>query len=746
MFLTPSDKAQDLLDRVRTFIESEVLPRESIYAQQLGEGDRWEVVPIMEELKSLAKVAGLWNLFLPDSEHGAGLTNLEYAPIAELQGRVPIAAEAMNCSAPDTGNMEVLALFGSEALKTRWLAPLLEGRIRSAFCMTEPEVASSDATNISAPIRRDGDEYVLNGRKWWSTGGAHPNCRVFIFMGKSNPTADRYRQHSMIVVPRDSPGVRVERTLDVFGYDHAPAGHAEIVFEDVRVPADHLLLGEGRGFEIAQARLGPARVHHCMRCVGVAERAVEIMCRRANERVAFGKTLAEMGPVRQDIARSRIEIDSARLLVLQAAHLIDTVGAKQARKEIAAIKVVAPQMSLAGTRPGDPGARRYGCLPGHVSRRGLGQSADVAHGRWARRSPPGDDRQARTEKTLMTKAAVIDVRPNHRFDARALDDYLGKHLDGYQGASRIRQFAAGQSNPTFLLETSDRTLVLRKKPPGKLLPSAHLIEREYRIYQALAETDVPVPETFLLCMDEAIIGTPFYVMAYVPGRVFADAKLPDATPAERRKICVEMIRVLANLHNLDYRELGLEDYGKPGNYFVRQIGRWTKQYLAAQTEEIAAMRQLIDWLPRNSPDDDTTTIVHGDYRIYNLIFDATEPRVVAVLDWELSTLGHPLADLAYHAMKYHTEGAAAGVAAGVGEGCLSEQEVVDLYCASTGRERIEHWNFYLAFAFFRIASIVQGVYRRGLEGNASSDRALEMKHLVSVMAEKGWELGKKGND
>ena len=346
MLLEKSEKGQRFYDRVRDFVNEHVIPNEHVYAEQVAAGSRWDPVPIMESLKKTARERDLWNLFLPHSEHGAGLTNLEYAPLAELMGSYPLAAEAMNCAAPDTGNMEILLRYGSETVRQRWLEPLLQGQIRSSFCMTEPDVASSDATNIRAKIDREGDTYVVQGRKWWSTGAGDPRCQVFIVMGKTDPSAARHRQQSMIVVPRDRPGVTVVRTLDVFGYDHAPHGHAEIAFDKVRVPADHLLLGEGRGFEIAQARLGPGRIHHCMRCVGAAERALALMCRRVRERVAFGKTLAEMGPIQQDIARSRIEIDAARLMVLNAAHRMDTVGNKQARQDIAAIKVVAPQMAL----------------------------------------------------------------------------------------------------------------------------------------------------------------------------------------------------------------------------------------------------------------------------------------------------------------------------------------------------------------------------------------------------------------
>jgi acyl-CoA dehydrogenase len=345
MFFDPSPRAQELQQRLRTFMDEQVYPNEATFRLQIETGDRWQPTAIVEELKAKARAAGLWNLFLPESESGAGLTNVEYAPLCEVMGRSAMAPEVFNCSAPDTGNMEVLVRYGTPEQKAKWLEPLLAGKIRSCFAMTEPAVASSDATNISARIDRDGDHYVLNGRKWWISGAGDPRCRIAIFMGKTDPSAERHKQQSMILVPMDTPGITIRRMLPVFGYDDAPHGHAEIDFEGVRVPASNMLLGEGRGFEIAQGRLGPGRIHHCMRSIGVAERALEAMCRRVRARVAFGKPIAEQGTIRADIAESRMEIEQARLLTMKAAHMMDTVGNKAARGELAMVKVIVPRMT-----------------------------------------------------------------------------------------------------------------------------------------------------------------------------------------------------------------------------------------------------------------------------------------------------------------------------------------------------------------------------------------------------------------
>ena len=342
-----SPKVIELRERLTSFMDKYIYPNEKVFYDSLNEGDsRWQIPPIMEELKGIAKKDNLWNLFLPDSEHGAQLNNLEYAPLAEIMGRSLIASEVFNCSAPDTGNMEVLVRYGTQEQKNSWLTPLLNGEIRSAFAMTEPNVASSDATNIQSTITPDGDEYVINGHKWWTSGAMDPRCKILIFMGKTDVNAARYSQQSMVLIPLNTKGVDIVRPLMVYGYDDAPHGHAEVIFKDVRIPKSNILLGEGRGFEIAQGRLGPGRIHHCMRLIGMAERALTKMCERAASRVSFGKELSRQGVVKEMIANSRIDIEQARLLTLKAADIMDKQGNKLARKEIAMIKVVAPNMAL----------------------------------------------------------------------------------------------------------------------------------------------------------------------------------------------------------------------------------------------------------------------------------------------------------------------------------------------------------------------------------------------------------------
>ena len=759
--------------RVREFMDEHVYPAEAVFEAQLTAGpSRWQVPPIVEELKSKARAAGLWNLFLPP-DHGlavevagtTGLSNAAYAPLCELMGRSMLAPEAFNCSAPDTGNMEVLLRYGTPAQQQQWLWPLLRGEMRSCFAMTEPAVASSDATNIECSITRDGDNYVINGRKSWISGALDPRCAIAIVMGKTDAAAPRHAQQSMVLVPMNTPGIELIRPMRLFGYDDAPHGHAEMVFRNVRVPTSNILLGEGRGFEIAQGRLGPGRIHHCMRLIGLAERALTAMCTRAHGRVAFGKPLAEQGALRHDIARSRIEIDQARLLTMDAAHAMDTVGIKHAKKRIAMIKVVAPSMALAVI---DRAMQVHGAA-------GLGQDFPLAFawaGARALRLADGPDEvhlesiakqelaeQVGPAKKMAAAAAdsanttatgmVRDMRTAQKLDVAALATYLTGRVDGIDGSLRVLQFDGGQSNPTYLLQTDHGRWVLRKKPTGTLLPTAHLIEREYQITTALATTAVPVPRAALLCEDASILGTAFFVMDYVHGRILRDPALPTMSPGDRRAAYQSMITTLAALHDVDFVARGLEQYGKPQGYVERQIARWSKQYQASKARELPAMDWLLDWLPRNVPVQTQVGIVHGDFRIDNMVFHPTEPRVIAVLDWELSTIGDPLTDVAYHCLAFHLRREQRGVPGLIGHdlvalGIPSEREIVGWYCAARGLAEIPNWSFCVAFALFRLAAIAEGVYARMRQGNANTDAAATVAHESAAFAAAAQRVAQAG--
>jgi acyl-CoA dehydrogenase len=756
-----SPKQQHWLDRVRNFIDKEIVPVAATMRASASAtaGDRWQVSPRLEGLKAKAREQGLWNLFLPpapehDTEqyHGAGLTNLEYALCAEEMGRVFLAAEVFNCSAPDTGNMEVLHRYGTAEQKSQWLAPLMAGEIRSAFLMTEPDVASSDATNITTSIVRDGEEYVLNGRKWWSSGAGDPRCKMAIVMGKTDPSAPTYAQQSMILVPMSAPGLEVVRLLTVFGYDDAPHGHADIVLKDVRVPAGNLLLGEGRGFEIAQGRLGPGRIHHCMRTIGAAEVALTKMSQRLLTRVAFGKTLAEQSVWEQRVAEARIAIEQTRLLCLKAADMMDKVGNKGAQREIAMIKVAAPRMALkiiddAIQAHGGAGVSDdFGLAESYAQIRTLrlADGPDEVHNRSIAKLE--FRRHAVKEKNVSSEtggafSGVKAVEERHQFNQAALAEWMLKHVAGFSGPLTVLQFKGGQSNPTYKLETPGRTYVLRRKPFGALLPSAHAVDREFRLMTALGATEFPVPKAYALCEDATVIGAMFYVMEAIEGPIHWNGALPGLNPAQRTAMYTAMVETLAKLHTLDHEKLGLSDYGKPGNYFARQVERWTKQYRASEGAKMEAAERLMEWLPRTVPEQQRVSIVHGDYRLDNLIFSPDNSRIAAVVDWELSTIGDPLADFTYMLMQWVLPADGSTGLAGLDQrelGIPLRKEMAALYCKLTGRESLPDLNWYFAYNLFRLLGIVQGIAGRVREGTAASAKAAEMAALGPMIAEAAW--------
>ncbi len=748
MDLGQTDKVRPLIAAVRAMVRDEIMPLEEEYHAEVGrDGDRFKptkrMVEILESLKAKARAKGLWNFWLTASDRGYGLTTVEYAYLAEEMGWSPLASEVFNCSAPDTGNMEVIERFGSPEQKARWLPDLLEGRARSAYLMTEPGVASSDATNIAMDARLDGDEWVLNGEKWWSSGAGDPRCSLYITMTLTDPGAAPHSRHSMLFVPAAAKGIEILRAMKVYGDDDAPHGHMHIRFRDVRVANKHaMILGRGRGFEIAQGRLGPGRIHHCMRAIGQAERALEAMCRRAAARSAFGQKLARLGANPDIIAEARMSIEMARLLCLKAAWAMDTQGVRAAAPLISQIKVIAPRIALDVI---DQAVQMHG---------GAGVSQDFplarmwthvrtsAPRRRARRCAPAGDRQGRDE-TLHQRGgrAVIGVFPE---DTSALDAWAKAHVEGWRGPSVVKKFPTGQSNPTYRIDAASGPYVLRRKPPGKLLKMAHMIEREFRVLKALEGVGYPAPRALALCEDEGVIGTAFYLMAFVDGRVLWNPALPELEREERAPIYDSMNEGLARLHSIDVAAAGLSDYGRPGGYFARQYQRWTDQYRASETARIEDMERLIAWLAdKILADDGRVALAHGDWRIDNMIFDSNSPRLLAVLDWELSTLGHPFADLAYQCMQWRLPNERYRGLGGVdraANGIPTEAEYVAAYCKRMGLESIPNWTFLVAFSFFRSIAIHQGVYKRSLDGNASNpELARQAGESMPFVAHVAWE-------
>jgi|GEM_PF-880329 len=595
--------------------------------------------------------------------------------------------------------MEMLERYGTEQPIAEWLPGMAEGTHGSAFAMTEPDAASSDVTNIRTRIERDGDCYVIN-RKWWTSGAGAEHCRVLFVMGQTDPdNPSRHLRQSLVIVPKDTHGVTILRDLNILCYSDAPHGHAEVALDNVRVPVANILLGEGRGFEIAQGRLGPGRIHHAMRNIGMAERALESLCRRALDRHAFGKLLADQGVTRERIAESRIRINQARLLVLNAAHRIDTVGAQAARMEIAAIKVAAPLMLVqvvdwAISASAMPMPARGSCATSMAPRKSTGTQSPEWN--WQSTAEAGEMSMSAAPQD----AILVEVLPNHRFDEAALAAFLSGLLPGVEHGLVVRQFQGGQSNPTYHLQAGDDAYVLRKQPSGPLLPGAHAIDREFHIQSALAGKSIPLATMHLLCMEDSPIGQPFYVMDHVEGRIFADRLLPGVEPIDRRRIYLAMVEVLAKIHNVDVGTARLATFGKRGGCVTQQISRWQRAYESTKVDDNADMEQVICWLLAHIPAQEQETIVHGDFRIGNLIIHPSSPEIAAVLDWELATIGHPLADLAYTCMAYHLSSQTQRGFSDVDLAALgipAEHELVRHYAALRGLDDIPDWDYFVVF-------------------------------------------------
>lgn len=717
-----SARARALWQEMADFLVEEVFPAEGIYERQREEAGNPHAVPsVIEELKRAARRRGLWNLFLSSE---SGLTQFEYAAIAELSGwSIHLAPEAINGWAPDSGNMELLHRFGTEMQKRAWLEPLLAGAIRSAFAMTEPDVASSDATNITTRIERAGEEYVVNGRKWWVSGAADERCEVLLVMGKTDPVAPRHQQQSVVIVPIDTPGVEVVRSLPVFGRQDQH-GHSEIVFTDVRVPVGNLLGEEGAGFAVVQARLGPGRLHHAMRAVGAAERALHLLAQRAKQRVVFGRAVAEHGMLHRQIAEARIAIDQARLLCEQAAHLIDEGGGKEGAALVSMAKVAAPRAALTAI---DAAIQVHGAA-------GVSDDTPLAMlWGWHRAMRIFDG----PDETHLRSIARAELRRHPLPEGQEPPDaeaslplpILRAFLSG-RGVTTDRPLSArlisgGKSNLTFRVTDDRQRWILRRPPLGDLLPGAHDVAREHRVLTALRNSGVPVPNTVALCEDRGLIGAAFYVMDDVPGRVIrTPADAHALTREERRRVGFALVDVLADLHSLDPASVGLAGLGRPHGYLERQIRRWVAQLQTVQTRDLGYGQEIARELARTIPASSGVSLIHGDYRLDNVLVDASDPaRIAAVLDWELATLGDPLADLATLAMFWDEPGRpfnpiTRGLMAV--EGFPSRTEAIDRYLAHR-RIDLAEFGWYLAFAEFRLAVILEQIVARHARGETRGE-------------------------
>ena len=757
MNFSASEKVHGFQMRLSAFMDARVYPNEAVIHQHIeAVANRWQVIPLIEELKALARSQRLWNLFLPDPTLGQGLTNIEYAPLCEIMGQSPFAPEIFNCSAPDTGNMEVLWRYGTVEQQQRWLQPLLAGEIRSGFAMTEPQVASSDATNIEASIVADGNEYVINARKWWTSGAGDPRCRVLIFMGKTNPEASSHRQQSMILVPMDTPGVRVLRPLTVFGYDDAPHGHMEIDFDNVRVPKDNILLGEGRGFEIAQSRLGAGRIHHCMRLIGVAERALSAMVRRSRGRVAFGKALAEQGVVMDQIARSRMEIEQARLLVFKTAWLIDAVGAEAARSEIASIKAVVPSMTQtvldrAIQIHGAAGiSADFGLAYAFAATRALrlADGPDDVHIRTVARCELRSNHGIGWDQNLAPPIAtrndpeLIATRDDEYLDLDRLEPYLRRSLAA-AGPMRIRQFGGGHANLTYLIAFDDAEYVLRRPPLGPVAPKAHDMQREHRVLSRLNPVFPLAPMSYLYCADDAIIGAPFQIMERRHGVVIRTrTPSPWQHPRLRQAVGEMLIDTLVDFHSVDRNAACLDDLGQAEHFVRRQLDGWAMRWQTAKSANNTAMDRLLAWLHRTLPDSDDVTLVHNDYKLDNLLVRADNPRVAAaLLDWELCTSGDPLMDLGYLLNQWAQaddppawiDGATMPTTE---SGYPSRADALQRYAAATGRD-LDRIDWYYAFSAMKFAVVMQQIFIRYRRGQTRDKRFADYDRCVAGYIDKG---------
>jgi acyl-CoA dehydrogenase len=765
-------RSAELAERMRSFLDEYVYPAEPVLAAQSAAAeDRWAAPKIIAELQAAAREAGLWNLFLT-GPHGAGLTNLQYAPLAELMGRSPLLAPvATNCAAPDTGNMELLAEFGTPDQKRRWLRPLLDAKIRSAFCMTEPGVSSSDATNVALKIDRCADGYRLTGPKWWASGALHPQCELLVVLGRTDPDGERHRQHSILLVPRNARGVRVRCALTVFGYsDEAAGGHALVDFDNVLVPADHLLGTQGAGFTMAQARLAGGRIHHCMRLIGMAERGLELMCRRLSVRTAFGSELADSDLQRSRVARARVAIDQVRLLVLNTAWLLDAHGPDGVKAEIHAVKIAAPQMAtqvidMAIQAHGAAGldaalplatlwsharALRIADGPDEVHLRALGRRELASQLRRSKPESPADAAQRRSPRATTTYsrdgARHMHSQTTESAISVQLACWFARTLPNLGEPLTAAVLAGGRSNLTYRLDFPASTVVLRRPPAATLLHTAHDMHREYTVLSRVAGGAIPVPRPLAFCDDPDVIGAPFFVMEHIAGHVLRDTDAAAAmSPQANAQLSGELADTLANIHRIDRQAAGLDGFGRPKGFMQRQLLRWHKQWntclpALSDSGRIAtaadrAVRRLKARLPRNG----VTGLLHGDFRPDNAIIRADRtPMIAAILDWEMSTLGDPLADLGLTLVHWclveelRQAGMSLPAAPTAAPGFFTGEQFARRYAERTGFD-LSHLDDYLAFGCFKLAAVLLGARARTVPEDRDAHGEMSAPVIASLI-------------
>ena len=774
MDFTMSDRQREWLSRVQSFMKNHVRPAVPIYRKQDEEGARWKVIPIVEELKKKAKAEGLWNMFMPPSSHedeefrGAGLTNLEYAPLAEEMGHIGWASEVFNCSAPDTGNMEVFIRYGTKEQKRKWLRPLMDGEIRSAFLMTEPAVASSDATNIETRIERDGDHYVINGRKWWSSGVGDPRCKIAILMGKTDPKAARHQQQSQILVPLDTPGITVEKLLPVFGFDDAPHGHAQVLLENVRVPASNILLGEGRGFR-DRARPSWSRpypslhAHHRQGRGGAGEdgeAAVVAHRLRQEDHRIFDLGAAHRGSPHRHrdeppvVPEGRRHDGQGRQQDRAARNRHDQgrgaqYGAEDHRSGhsgLSAPPASPTTQAWRGTMPrcapcGLPTVRTKSTtapLPG--SNFGSMPTLRTHNRAPSGRAPRGKLTVAEGVRSDEEFSGTKPVEERHRIDEVRLDDWMRAACRGLSGTAD-RPAIQGRPVEPDLPAQYARPFLCDAAQAVRETVAVGACGRS-RIPRHLRARQAGISGRQGLCALHRRRRDWGGLLHHVDGRgagvLGSDAAEPAARGAARD--LQGKIETLAKLHTYDPQAIGLGEFGKPGNYFARQVDRWTKQYRASETQHIEEVEKLIEWLPRTVPQQERVSIVHGDYRLDNMIFHPTEPRVIAVLDWELSTLGDPMADFTYLLMQWTMPGLANADLKALNIPTL--EEAAKIYCDVTG-SAVPDLNWYFSYNLFRLACITQGIAGRIRDGTAASAKAMESAARTVPLSKASWDYAQK---